>query len=78
MKEILKILKTLHPDVNFEIEQYLIDDGILDSLDIFMLVSEIEQIYKIHINVKYIIAENFNSIHAINTLIEKIIQKNES
>ena len=41
MEELLEILRDLHPDVDFESEEHLVDDGILDSLDIVSLIAEI-------------------------------------
>ena len=41
MEKLLAILKSLHPEVDFEITEDLVDDGILDSLDIVTLVTEI-------------------------------------
>lgn len=41
MDEILEILKDLHPDVDFESCDTLIDDGILDSFDIVTIIAEI-------------------------------------
>ena len=42
MEKLIEILKELHPDVDFENEEGLIDNGILDSLDIVTLVTEID------------------------------------
>ena len=41
MEELLEILQELHPEVNFEEEEHLIDDKILDSFDIVSIISEI-------------------------------------
>ena len=38
--QLLEILEELRPDVDFENETALIDDGILASLDVVALVSE--------------------------------------
>ena len=40
MDEILEILKDLHPDVDFESCDTLIDGGILDSFDIVTIIAE--------------------------------------
>lgn len=47
MKELLEILETCCPDVDFEHETALIDDGILTSLDIVMIVGELNDAYDI-------------------------------
>jgi acyl carrier protein len=72
MEELLNILKELHEDVDFEIEENLVDDGILDSLDIVTLITEINDAFDISIPAEEIIPENFNSASAIWSLIEKL------
>ena len=72
MEELLNILKELHEDVDFEIEENLVDDGILDSLDIVTLITEINDAFDISIPAEEIIPENFNSASAIWFLIEKL------
>ena len=42
MEELLEILQELKPGVKFEGQTRLFDDGILDSLDVVSLVSEID------------------------------------
>lgn len=72
MEELLSILKELHEDVDFEIEENLVDDGILDSLDIVTLITEINDAFDISIPAEEIVPENFNSASAIWALIEKL------
>ena len=72
MEELLDILNEMHPDVDFESEEALIDDGILDSLDIVSLISEISENFDVTITAKDIIPENFNSAKALWALIERL------
>ena len=72
MEELLAILNEMHPDVDFEAEEALIDDGILDSLDIVSLISEISETFDVTITAKDIIPENFNSAKALWALIERL------
>ena len=72
MEELLNILKELHEDVDFEAEENLVDDGILDSLDIVTLITEINDAFDVSIPAEEIIPENFNSATAIWSLIEKL------
>lgn len=72
METLLEILSDLHPDVDFASEEALIDDGILDSLDIVTLITEINDKFDISIPAEEIIPENFNSAAALMALIEKI------
>lgn len=72
MEDLLEILKDLHPEVDFEVEENLIDDGILDSLDIVNLISEISEVFDVSITAKDIIPENFNSAKALYALIQEL------
>ena len=72
MKKLLNILNDLHPDVDFENNESLIDDGILDSLDIVSLVTEIYSEFDVTIPAEEIVPENFNSAKALMALITKI------
>lgn len=72
MKELLEILGTCCPDVDFEHETALIDDGILTSLDIVMIVGELNDAYDISITVDELEPENFNSAEAILALVERL------
>ena len=50
MEKILKILNGVRPDVDFENEKKLIDDGILDSFDIIAIVGEFNDAFDIDID----------------------------
>lgn len=70
--ELIEILKSVRPDVDFESEDALIDDEILSSFDIIAMVSEINVQYGIEIRVDDLLPENFNSVDAILELIERM------
>lgn len=72
MEQLKKILEEIRPDVEFDVEDKLIDNGILDSIDIIAIVTEINDAYDIDINVQYLLPENFNSMGAIYELICKL------
>lgn len=72
MEELLEILREMHPDVDFETEEHLIDNGILDSLDIVSLISEISENFDVTITARDIVPENFNSAQALYDLIRRL------
>ena len=72
MEKLLEILSSLHPDVDFENTVDLVDDGILDSLDIVTLVTEINAEFDVAIPAEEIVPENFNSAEALMELIERL------
>ncbi len=65
MEDLMEILRDLRPDVDFENETALIDDGILGSFDITALVNEIMDAFDIEISMADLEPENFNSAQAI-------------
>ena len=40
MEELMEILSNLHPDIDFETEERLVGDKILDSFDIVSMIAE--------------------------------------
>ena len=62
----------MHPDVDFETEEHLIDDAVLDSLDIVGLITEISESFDVTITARDIIPDNFNSAKAMYALIERL------
>lgn len=75
MEELLEILQDLHPEVDFESCDTLIDDKILDSFDIVSLISEINEQFDVAIPADEIVPENFNSAQALYALIEKLLDE---
>lgn len=71
-KLLLEILKEIRPDVDFENETELIDDGILDSFDVVSIISEIDDAFGVQIRINELDPENFNSAEAIWNLIQKL------
>ncbi|MBQ2893089.1 MAG: acyl carrier protein [Oscillospiraceae bacterium] len=75
MEKLLEILDELHPDVDFETEEHLIDNKILDSFDIVTIVAEIDAEYDVAIPAEELIPENFNSAKALYALVEKLMDE---
>ena len=69
MDKLLEILKGIRPDVDFENETELIDEGILDSFDVVSIISEIDDAFGVQIRINELEPENFNSAEAIWNLI---------
>ena len=69
-EQIIEILTEICPGVDFEQETSLIDDGLIDSLDIVAVVTEIMEAFDVELGVDDLTPENFNSVEAIEELIE--------
>ena len=72
MEELMEIMEELHPDVDFETETGLIDNGVLDSFDIVTLAAEIDAQLGVSIPAEELLPENFNSAKAMNALIVRL------
>ncbi len=72
MQELIKLLENLHEGIDYETCETLVDDGILDSLDIVTLITDINDTFDVAIPPEEILPENFNSAKALWALIEKI------
>ena len=72
MEQLLNILAELHPEVDFETEEHLIDNKILDSFDIVTIVAEIDSEFDVSIPAEELVPENFNSADAIMALIQRL------
>ncbi len=72
MEELLEILRDLHPEIDFETCETLIDDQILDSFYIVTIVSEIDGTFDVAIPAEELVPENFNSAKALYALVERL------
>lgn len=72
MDELLDVLKEIKPGVDYENCEELIDGGILDSLSIITLVTEIEDVFDVVIPTVEIVPDNFNSAKSLWALIERL------
>ncbi len=75
MEALLNILTELHPEVDYELCDTLIDDKILDSFDIVTIVAEVDAEYDVAIPAEELIPENFNSATNLYALIERLMEE---
>ena len=72
MEEMYELLDGLKMNIDFRTEKNLIDDGILESLDIVVIVDELMCHYEVEITVENLLPENFNSVEAMYALVQKL------
>ena len=75
MEKLLNILTEVRPDIEFENEKKLMDEGVLDSFDVVSIISELNDAFDIHIRVNHLTPENFNSVEAIMALVTTLQTK---
>lgn len=73
-KQIIEALKEVKPDFDFEGKTALVDEGMFDSFEVIQFVSEIGDRMDLDIPVEAIIPENFNSLEAIEKLINELLE----
>ena len=75
MEKMLQLLQSIREDVDFEKEERLVDDGIIDSFDVVAIVGELCDAYDVTITVDDMEPENFNSASAMLKLVERLMDE---
>ena len=75
MDEIIEILESLKPGVDYETAGDLVDSRVLDSLTILALVPELEDAFDVTIPAVEIVPANFNSVQAIDALVTRLVEE---
>jgi len=70
--QIIQILKEERPEIDFESSSDLVSDGLIDSFEIVMLITEFEKKFEINIPGDEIVPEAFATIAAMANLIRKL------
>ena len=78
MEKLLELLQRVRPDVDFKNETLLIDDGILDSMDVVSIISELDDEFGVQVRINELIPDNFNSVEAIWNLIQNLKNPKEN
>ena len=72
-ERVLAVLKAACPEIDFESSNELVDDGVLDSLSLVAIISELSMEFEIIIPFEQILPERFNSIDEITKLVQEYI-----
>lgn len=72
MEKLINILMELDDSIDWEKEDSLIDDRILDSFSMLTLISDLEDEFDIEIDASELIPENFNSTDAMWNMIKRL------
>lgn len=70
-KRILDVLTGIRPEFDFAASADYIADGMLDSIDVITLVSDLDKEFSICIEGVDILPENFRNLNAIRHLLQK-------
>ncbi len=72
-QEIIEILASLNPYVDIDRETKLLEEDLLDSIEILLLVDELEKKYQIKIPLDELSEEDFTTVSAIASMVERLL-----
>ena len=75
MEKLLEILKSFNSSITPDMEKKLVMDGIIDSVDIVSLISELEDAFGIEIPMEDVVEDNFDTIPAMWAMIQRLQQE---
>lgn len=67
-KKIIELLKEINPYEEFDENTKIIEEGIIDSMTLIMLIQELEETFSLTVPEDKITIENFESIYKIEKL----------
>jgi len=73
MEELKKILEEMYPDIDFDNEQNLYDDGKIDSVDVVTIIANIEEAFDVSVTMEYIQPPYFQSVETMWEMIEELM-----
>ena len=71
-EQILKILEKINPYIEVKDGMKLLEEGILDSLEIFAFVTQLEDVYNIEVPDEAITKEHFETIESIVSFVQEL------
>lgn len=72
MEQLREIMTTKFPSIDFEKEKNLIDDGLITSIDVVGIITELEDAFGISITMEYIQPMYFQSLESMWEMIEEL------
>ena len=72
MEKIIDILRRINSCVDYSSEKHLISNGAIESIDIVMIIAELEENFNIEIPFEYINKANFESADSILKMVNEI------
>ena len=75
IEDILEIAKEARPDLDWESENSLMDDELIDSFDVVAIATELMEKYDIEVTADDVEPENFNSVECIFRFVQRRIEE---
>ncbi len=74
-ERVLALLEQVLPQIDFTTSADLIDDGILDSLSIVTMISELSMEFGIEFDMGELVPEDLNSLDSIVSLVDRLVSE---
>ena len=71
-EKILEMLKEIKPNKNLETVTDIVEGGYLDSFEIMNLIMLMGESFNVEIGFEEIVPENFNSVDAMASMVERL------
>lgn len=72
MDRLVALLKENFPNIDFENEKNLVDDGIIDSLSMVKIISLIEENFDVSVTMEFLQPDYYQSVESIWEMIEEL------
>ena len=73
-QEIMELLSQINPYEEIEETTRLLEEGVLDSLALLLLISELEKKYPVKIDFEHLKLENFETVETIVEFLQEKIR----
>ena len=74
-EKVLEILEEYCEEALANTGENMMEEGVIDSFTVINIVSELEDIFDIEIDAKYVVAENFRNKEAIIELVRRLTKE---
>ena len=74
ISKITSMIEDIQPYVEFDNETKLLDEEVLDSMSVLLLVQELEEEFEITIDIEEVKGENFENVPTIVNLVQSKIK----
>ena len=71
-EQVLAIIKEVKPTKDLSNVNDIIEGGYIDSFELMLLVVRLNESFGIEITIDELVPDNFNSVEAISTMIDKM------
>lgn len=72
-EKVLEILEEYCEEALTYDGENMMEEGVIDSFTVINIVSELEDVFDIEIDAKYVVAENFRNKEAVIELVRQLI-----